>query len=169
MFTPERSALRLFRKEFTKFDGIKHIPVPSRIWSATQLSRESVPQKYSLLFGAFQVVDSSFPPASSPTGSTVSDEARLQKKEPTPDPNTSYIDFAFGSDDGYLAGVHRFIISRERKDGRDKEMGLVTVEFAHTGHKPRTKEPLGSGLLQDLHMFYAMVLFREGVAEILKD
>ena len=121
-----------------------------------------------MLFGAFQVVDSSFPPGSNAPDPVVSDEVDPQARTSTAAPNFSYIDFAFGSDDGYLAGVHRFRISRE-ENGGEKGMGLVTIEFAHSGHKPRTKEPLGTGLIQDLHMFYSMVLFREGVAEILKD
>jgi hypothetical protein len=85
----------------------------------------------------------------------------------------SYIDFAFGSDDGFIAGVHRFSVSRnndhkEEEDHDSKNTMSVTIEFAHKGCNPKEDKPLKPDVLQTLHLWYAMLLFREGVAEVMK-
>jgi len=55
-------------------------------------------------------------------------------------------------------------------DPQDDEQGAasVTISFAHTGCNPSKNEKMGPDVLQTLHLWYAMALFREGVAEIVK-
>jgi hypothetical protein len=112
---------------------------------------------HTLLFGAFRVVDSHI---ESRTAQHTSQETQ------------SYIDFAFGSDEGYIAGVHRFSVSRsepEKKNQPDTDSTTtVTIEFAHAGCNPRENKPLKPDFIQSLHMFYSILLFMEGVAEVQK-
>jgi hypothetical protein len=96
-----------------------------------------------MLFGAFWVVD-----------------VRLEEEE------RSYVDFAFGSDEGWIAGVHRFSVIRGEVLGKEDQN--VTIEFAHAGCNPREDKPLKPEFMQTLHMWYAMWLFREGVGAVVK-
>ena len=83
----------------------------------------------------------------------------------------SYVDFAFGSENGPIAGVHRFSVIRDGivdGDGEGIESENVTIEFAHVGCNPKENKPLKPDVLQTLHLWYAMLLFREGVAEVMK-
>jgi hypothetical protein len=85
----------------------------------------------------------------------------------------SYIDFIFGSDNGFIAGVHRFTVSRnnESEEGKqsDETTASVTIEFSHKGCHPKENKPMNpDDIMQKLHLAYAMLLFREGVAEVLK-
>jgi hypothetical protein len=133
---------------------LRDTPVSSHIWSTAQLSAHNPPPLDTLLFGVFRVVDSKIESANASSQTY------------------SYIDFAFGSDDGFIAGVHRFSVKREagstagEKD--DENTTTVTVEFAHSGCNPRENKPLKPDFLHTLHLWYAMFLFREGVAEVKK-
>jgi hypothetical protein len=122
------------------------------------LSAHELPPLQALLFGVFRVVDFHIEP---------------QANQETSRQTYSYIDFAFGSDDGYIAGVHRFSVSRNDLSKEETEQDAdstasATIEFAHAGCNPRDNKPLKPEILQSLHMLYAMLLFREGVAEVLK-
>lgn len=55
----------------------------------------------------------------------------------------------------------------QSEDDRDSTK-TVTIEFAHSGCNPKENKPLKPDVLQTLHLWYAMLLFREGVAEVLK-
>jgi hypothetical protein len=131
--------------------------VSSRVWSPAELSSSEVPPLHTLLFGTFRVVDSRIQPRVSLQTSTQAD---------------SYIDFAFGSDDGFIAGVHRFSISRNSDSKEEIEddgtTTSVTIEFSHKGCNPKEDKPMGPDFMQTLHLMYAMLLFREGVAEVIK-
>ena len=136
--------------------ALSNTPVSSHVWSNTQLSAQKLPHPHSLLFGSFRVVDCQ-------AGSSTT---QLQSGA------YSYIDFAFGSDDGFIAGVHRFSVASANdelqiKDDRDSTK-TVTIEFAHSGCNPKENKPLKPDFLQTLHLWYAMLLFREGVAEVFK-
>ncbi|KAF2029129.1 hypothetical protein EK21DRAFT_68361, partial [Setomelanomma holmii] len=144
-FGPERAALKSFGKILVGFEGLKEAPVSKRIWSNAKLSNSHVPPLYSVLFGAFRVVD-------------------LMVAHPK-DEEDSYIGFAFGSDNWPLAGAHRFCISRRDEVGGEN---VVTIKFVHSGCDPRENKPLSPAFLQTLHLWYAMVLFREGIAEVMK-
>jgi hypothetical protein len=87
--------------------------------------------------------------------------------------SSSYVDFIFGSDDGFIAGVHRFTVSRNDKSEGGKQnddaTASVTIEFSHKGCHPKENKPMNpEDFMQKLHLWYAMLLFREGVAEVLK-
>ena len=114
---------------------------------------------HALLFGAFRLVD-----------------RRISSTE-----GYSYVDFAFGSDMGAIAGVHRFSVSHGggddklrssssegEGDGGKKDMVDVVIEFAHSGCNPRENKELGPEFLQMLHLWYAMLLFKEGLGEVIK-
>ena len=116
------------------------------IWSASQLSSYTLPLLNSKLFGGFQVID-----------------YRLKQDFPDDSKTHSYIDFAFGSDTGYLAGVHRFSVWTDSKDDRK-----VVIEYEDTAFNPKVDKPLLPDLLLRFHLVYAMVLFREGVLNVLR-
>lgn len=146
VFAPERSILRAMGTEILDFSAIKDVPVSSYIWSTSQLSNRTLPPVHALLFGAFRVVD-----------------CNLAAVE-------SHVDFAFGSDGGAIAGVHRFFVADVSRDQGKVQTGTrtVTIGFAHSGCNPRENKPLSPEVLQTLHLWYAMLLFREGVAEVMK-
>lgn len=111
------------------------------------MSERELPPLHALLFGAFRVVDVHLEQQASPQGQ-------------------SYVDVVFGRDVGFVAGVHRFSVSRG--EGTGKEHKNVTIEFAHAGCDPKEDKPLKPDFLQTLHLWYAMLLFREGVSEVIK-
>ncbi|KAI8935570.1 hypothetical protein NX059_008139 [Plenodomus lindquistii] len=146
VFAPERSVLRTVRTEITHFAAIKDVPVSLHIWSTSQMSNGAPPPLHALLFGAFRVLHIH-----------VSDEI-------------SYIDFAFGSDNGAIAGVHRFSVSESApfKGKSPNGSRFVKIKFAHSGCNPKVNKRLSPELLLTLHNWYAMLLFREGVAQVVK-
>lgn len=80
----------------------------------------------------------------------------------------SFIDFAFGSESGPLAGVHRFSVSEAHGAVAVKGTRRVTIEFSTTRCNPPEHRLMDSSILQTLHLWYALVLFREGVVQVLK-
>jgi hypothetical protein len=68
--------------------------------------------------------------------------------------------------------VHRFIVSRDAVESKAQDYSgntvNVRIEFAHTGCNPKKNERLKPDFLEPMHNWYAMLLFREGVAEVLK-
>jgi hypothetical protein len=129
--------------------ALKKTPVSLHIWKLAQLKKDTAPPLDAVLFGVFRVVD------------------RCIQETPSAQQEPSYIDFAFGFENGNLAGVHRFSVKRSG-DAEAAGASSVTIEFAHTGCNPQINEPLKPEVLQTLHLAYAMLLFREGVAEVLK-
>jgi hypothetical protein len=131
------------------------------IWSYQALPHDRLPSLTSTLFGAFQVIDSHF----SDHSSTSESDGTLSEE--------SYVDFGFGSDQSSFAGVHRFALSRgdnsigkaEQNPGAAKDV----VRITHSGLacNPSQNKPIKPRIFFTLHMFYAMLLFREGVAQIL--
>ncbi|KAF2800708.1 hypothetical protein K505DRAFT_320243 [Melanomma pulvis-pyrius CBS 109.77] len=117
------------------------------IWSVSQLSEQTLPPLHSKLFGGFQVVD-----------------CKLEQESPDSTKRQSYIDFAFGSDTGYLAGVHRFSVWRDVRSHDD----MVLVEYSDTAFNPTVNKPLMPNVLLQFHLIYAMVLFREGVSKMVQ-
>ena len=85
----------------------------------------------------------------------------------------SYVDFVFGSDTGFLRGMHRFSVlwRWEAADGvTDGEGGgqeTCELRFSCLTCDPMREQPSMSKWLQRFHLVYAMLLFREGVAEVL--
>lgn len=85
------------------------------------------------------------------------------QRESHPLNSHSYIDFAYGSDDGVLAGIHRFSIHRD--GGMDD--GTIEVEFSSLSINPKGNPP-GLAILGTFHRIYAMLLFREAVSNIVR-
>jgi hypothetical protein len=113
---------------------------------------------HSMLFGAFRVNDRR-------VGGSVPSGVFHSESSSTEDygASHSYIDFAFGTEGGRLAGMHRFSILRHSAD----EQGKVTIEFSDTAFDPRAKRPLKPELLVSFHRAYAMLLFRDGVKRVM--
>ena len=171
VFAPERTALRLFRQQIVNFKGkqslqvlarrntdntieLENTPPSTHIWAATDLNRKHLPPLHSILFGAFRIVDIQL--SSAPDQSTAS----LQQD--------SYVDIAFGADNGFIAGVHRFSVSEIEGSASVGGKRLVSITYDHTSCNPKDHKPLGPDVLQTLHLWYAMLLFREGVVNVLK-
>jgi hypothetical protein len=171
VFGLERGMSRAAGKVITRFEGklqrykpwytraltrkaLQDTPMSSHIWSTTQLSVDELPPLHALCFGVFRVFDS-----------------RIEFAD-TLSQTYSYIDFVFGSDAGFIAGVHRFSVAREEVDATgEKEADNTTnviIEFAHSGCNLRENKPLKPDFLQTLHLWYAMLLFKEGIAEVRK-
>lgn len=135
--------------------GFDKLSVSTQIWTREELHRERLVPLHSVLFGSFRVLETQI--------SSAAKQHPLELQH-----YSSFIDFAFGSDDGFIAGVHRFSVSEAQGVGETKGTKQITVEFSHTGCNPREDKPLGPAVLQNLHLWYAMLLFREGIAEVLK-
>jgi hypothetical protein len=135
------------------------------MWSSTELSSIQISPLHSLLFDVFRVVDTSFHNAIN---------------SPPPEIQSySYIDFAFSFFSRFLAYVHRFAVSHNtnkvvslnvNEDPKDGKNGTasVTISFTHTGYNTNKNEKMRSNVLQILHLWYAMALFRDGVVELVK-
>jgi hypothetical protein len=127
-------------------------PITARTWTAGDIAEARLPPLHSVLFGAFRVVDikcSNF-------------------SEPSSTAGYSYIDIAFGADEGFIAGVHRFSVSEVEGPSRIEGKRNVTISFDHTSCNPRENKPLGPDILQTFHLWYAMLLFREGLVSVFK-
>jgi hypothetical protein len=58
-------------------------------------------------------------------------------------------------------------VNEDPKDGKNGTAS-VTISFAHTGYNTSKNEKMRSNVLQTLHLWYEMALFRDGVVEIVK-
>ncbi|KAH7390965.1 hypothetical protein DE146DRAFT_150438 [Phaeosphaeria sp. MPI-PUGE-AT-0046c] len=158
VFRLERSVLRATRNEMTRFKAVENTPISSRYWSVDELPKHELPPLHSLLFGVWRMTDKHINNQASQNAQTTQE---------------SYVDLAFGADDWNLAGVHRFIVSRDSSESKIQDQTSddtvnVRIEFAHAGCNPRKDERLKPDFLEPLHNLYAILLFREGVAEVLK-
>jgi len=122
--------------------------LPPPIWNIKRFDGDSLPPIHTVLFGWFQVAYVQLAEPSS-----------TAKKTET----SSSVDIVFGSDMAQFAGVHRFTILR---DG--SRPGSVQVYYAHMSCNPTVKKALKPDILFPLHKLYAMWLFREGVAEVMR-
>ncbi|KAF2659469.1 hypothetical protein K491DRAFT_591039 [Lophiostoma macrostomum CBS 122681] len=157
VFAPESIVLRAMNKDMVKYSALQNTPVKTDIWHHSLLSSITPPQSDSLLFGAFRVID--YHIECSGPSDVVHDKSTSTDNHHE---SHSYIDFAFGREDGRLAGMHRFSIIRHAAD----EEGKVTIEFSDTALNPRAQRPLESKLFMSFHMVYAMCLFRDGVRSV---
>ena len=108
----------------------------------------------SVLFGAFQLVDSHIATASNASA--------------------SHLDFGFGSDEGLFAGCHRFSIARGPlktgvEVGAQDRQALQDVEIRLEGffYTPRAIPDVPRRLLVWFHQLYARLLFTDGVRGVL--
>lgn len=188
VFAPERFVLQTLRARLVRFSG-KLLPNSSHvsfchwkggvfsffltssagladeekktnfIWSYKSLSKSQLPPLHSVLFGTFQVIDEDI------------------SSHPIPG-KESYVDIGFGSDRSSFSGFHRISVSRvhqseamprgDRADDTTAQnpSGLVKITFSCLACNPTRDKPSGSHLLQSFHEIYAMLLFRESVANV---
>ncbi|KAF2741192.1 hypothetical protein EJ04DRAFT_116998 [Polyplosphaeria fusca] len=148
VFGPEQVALRTLHHNFVGFSELSHVENPARLWSSSDLSGDHLPGLYTILFGAFQIVEKQIDTTS---------PGRLSRTH-------SYIDVAFGSDTSEFSGVHRFSIYRDA----DKDSDIVTVDHPDTCCNPTIDQPKFPDFMITLHRMYSMLLFREAVARVME-
>ncbi|KJK74753.1 hypothetical protein H634G_10065 [Metarhizium anisopliae BRIP 53293] len=144
VFLLERIGLQLLRKQLVVFDGMLPLGLapssaPEHVNSMSELPA-SLPSLHSIFWGVFQVTD-------------------LRVGE---DGEGSSIDFVYGSDRGEFAGCHRFTVRKET--GAQRERVFVSMECVTCN--PKVDKPVSGRLLSGFHHLYAMMLFRDGVAEV---
>ena len=164
VFTAERCVLRLpvWRSSFVDFpkqgDSAGSALRVSKIeeagtlqidvWTAQQISREKLPDVDTVLFGAFQVLD---------------------KRLSSAKGEESYIDFGYGMYMSRFAGNHRFSIERLTNGQTGKGVAEdVRLTMSCVTCNPNGERMLTPDWMSKFHDVYAMVLFREGVAEVLR-
>jgi hypothetical protein len=119
------------------------------------LSRSSLPPKYARLFGGnFLVLDLDIKPES------------LPPKPPGEQGEGSFIDVGFGDNRRTFAGVHRFEVLRDVGAEKGEE---VTILYSHMSCNPTVKDAKFPEFIFNFHKFYALTLFRDGVAEVLRN
>ncbi|KAJ9624616.1 hypothetical protein H2204_010798 [Knufia peltigerae] len=161
VFTPERRLLGLvdclLRRQLVGFSAIQDDPQHGQIWSCNDLSQSKLPSLHSTLFGAFRVVDYHIP--------TTTNTAQ----DPGLSDETGYVDFAFGSDTSYFSGFHRFSIHRDRLSDSTAHSSSETVTITNScvACNPSSNTLVGLDRFRAFHEFYAMLLFREGVARVM--
>lgn len=111
-----------------------------------------------MFFGAFQVVDKKVR------------ERSLSSSLESVNGRQSYIDFAYGSNESSFAGVHRFSLQREESEGgsEESESERLRVTMSCLVCNPLEDRKPAPGWAWTFHRAYAMLLFREGVAEVVK-
>ena len=157
VFGPERAVLRMAGVAWGV--GLVSFPLQrtvnggssiyNEVWKASEIEGEKLPQVDSVLFGAFQVVDK-----------------QLAKEQG----GNSHIDLAYGSSQRTFAGVHRFSV--ERLSGREGNVECggekVRLSMSCVTCNPREDKRVAPEWAGTFHRTYAMLLFREGVAEVVR-
>lgn len=114
-----------------------------------------------MLFGAFQVIDF-----------RIRGQSNASDTDPVPS-DESYVDFGFGSDQSRFAGVHRFSLSRSDSEAEKTKQSTgaapTVVRITHSGLacNPSHNKLITPLFVFTFHKFYAMLLYREGVAQVL--
>ncbi|KAF2712122.1 hypothetical protein K504DRAFT_426062 [Pleomassaria siparia CBS 279.74] len=147
VLAPERAILRTLRLNIIQSDKLEKLNACPPIWSASQISSKTLPPLHTVLFSAFQVVD-----------------IHIEEPSPRSQKTHSCVDFAFGSDTFYIAGVHRFSVWRNAGVSES-----VKMEYSDTAFNPKAKQTLPSQTVWSFHLVYAMVLFREAVARVMRN
>lgn len=143
-------------------------PIESSIWSKGELSDRHLPPLNAIVFGSFQVLDKHIADVPSRSAAAVYEDKddHLQQE--------SYVDFGFGDDRSRFVGVHRFSVFRPQRTTEttdDDADEAVVVLYHHcvtcNPANDRARNMEDSWLFR-LHMVYADLLFREGVARLLQ-
>lgn len=171
VFAPERWALGLVRWIGVRsFLGIRGVEAGKgqEVWREAEIRAVREWGVGMRVSGAFQVVDRGvterLQEATFYEGTKGEDDtAGTGRRE-----RETYVDFVFGSDTGFLRGVHRFsVLSRPSTDadGKGEEGGQEELElrFAALACDPTRNEPLKPAWLATFHLMYAKLLFRDGV------
>ncbi|EFQ32641.1 uncharacterized protein GLRG_07655 [Colletotrichum graminicola M1.001] len=147
VFAIERNLLQIARVKLVSYSGLATTKTP--VWESSELLPTSLPSTHSILFGAFQVSHIELQDSS--------DLGRVHEQ------GESSIDFVFGADDTRFAGAHRFSVARNQE-----RTGDVRILYEHMACNPTTNQPVKPDFLFCFHNFYAMLLFREGLAEVMQ-
>jgi hypothetical protein len=130
-----------------KTTGIKESASTRYVWKSNEISSSRLDTVGSHYFGIFQIVD-------------------LQIAESTKT-NSSYVDFAFGSDQAYFAGCHRFRLRRLSEDSA-ADSPHVEISLEAFRCNPNGSLSVFDGLLSWVHRFYARLLFADGIQSIIR-
>lgn len=136
-------------------EGLDGVPASRQVWKAAEISTAELPPLNSVLFGAFRIIDIS-----------LSSSSHLQLE--TFEARSSQVDIAYGSDNGFIAGVHCFSVSELEGPANLHGNRHVTINFDSTSCDPKENKKLGPDLLITFHMLYATLLFKEAVGSVLK-
>jgi hypothetical protein len=128
--------------------ALKANSAPGAIWSTTQLDGDKLPPLCTVLFGGFQIANIQ---SHAEAGGQHAEETSLS------------IDIVFGADKTHFAGLHRFSVIRN-KDAVD----CIRISYAHIACNPILNKALGPHFVFLMHKLYAMWLFREGIAEVMR-
>ncbi|RDW69754.1 hypothetical protein BP6252_08774 [Coleophoma cylindrospora] len=115
-----------------------------------------------------QLLQMSLPPKSTVflRGNFMLLDQHVSRGTQSPMEESSYVDIAFGDDRKRFAGFHRFEIMRE---GKPESSSGATIWYSCIACNPSVDRYPFPGWTFTLHKFYAIHLFRDGIAEILKD
>jgi hypothetical protein len=127
-----------------------------QILDPAAISPTQLPEKFTVLLnGNFMVFDKH---VNSPHSSGEGNES------------LSFIEIGFGDNRKGFAGMHRFELSRnvEGGDGDEKE-GEVRLWYSSLSCNPTVNKLPFPSWIFGFHTFYAQCLFRDGIAEILRN
>jgi hypothetical protein len=128
-----------------QFEALEDTPVPIMARQRNQLPCEQLLPVNSRVVDLFQLTDFHVVDRATDTSGT----------------NESFVDFAFGSDNGTFAGAHRIYVSRAPDDPEAVTIGLACIVVNPATGKNMV--PPGTAVF---HRIYAMLLFRDSLAEI---
>ncbi|KAK4495097.1 hypothetical protein PRZ48_013424 [Zasmidium cellare] len=148
VFAPEevvsRNVVRVTGRNFTKLSGLPEQTPPPILFSG-QLSESSLPPLYTLLIGAFQIVDI------------------WQTKA---DDNECGVDFAYGWNTGTFAGCHRLSVTTLQEGGASYLRLTLACLSCNPMDDGRRSWVETLGFLSVFHKVYAEVLFRAVVGDV---
>lgn len=121
----------------------------TQIWQVSQMSRETLPEYGALYFNAFQMVD---------------------KQMESGKGGESYVDIAYGKYRTPFVGVHRFSLQRQEERAPAGKDDGEEIRFTMSCVTCNAKEDrrIAPAWASVLHRAYAMLLFREGVGQVLR-
>jgi hypothetical protein len=148
---------RFWEIRLTFFFWNKGVDTEGRIISSpSELSCTSLPPRYTMLFGGnFMVLDVGLK----------SDADSSKETDPTL--KESFLEVGFGDNRRGFAGLHRFEVSHDVEKETSEHAG-ITICYSSISCNPTVNKPLFPKFVFGFHKFYAMCLFRDGIAEVLK-
>lgn len=118
--------------------GLDGTPELIRIWAVAEIDAARLPPFHSVLFGTFRIFD-------------IRILSSAEQALGAPEVQSRQVDIAFGADDGFIAGVHRFSVSEIEGSANSERKRHVTITFAYTSYDLREDIPLGPDVLQTFH------------------
>jgi len=168
VFAPERVILRTMQMRLVQVAAMSDVPASQHVWSTSEISQDKLAKTGTIYFGAFQVAYRSVRKPQPAEHQRNKDEGDATQGNSVSTLSESYVDLIFGSDEGILRGVHRFSVLRDSSKAANGRTQEVVIRFSHTNCSPKEIKTLGLAAIEKFHLLYAMLLFRDGVAEVLK-